>query len=76
MKTRIIPKTDVIIFRVTDSLKTAIRLCVDRGNYVSMSQMINVLLRRQFRKYLSNEERKELVRSRKRVSPMNTSNEN
>jgi len=67
MKTRIIPKTDVIIFRVTDSLKTAIRLCVDRGNYVTISGMINVLLKRQFRKYLSIEERRDLLRKKKRV---------
>jgi len=73
MKTRIIPKTDVIAFRVTNTLKSAIKLCVDRGNYGDISKMINVLLRRQFRKHLTSEERRDLLRSKNRVNPGNSS---
>jgi len=54
--------------RVTDTLKTAIALVVSRGGYDSQSDLLNKLLRKQFRKYLSSEERRDLLRSKRRVS--------
>jgi len=68
MKIRKISKNKMVMFRATNSLKVAIELVVSRGGYDSQSDLLNKLLKKQFRKHLTREERRELLRNRKRVS--------